>query len=107
MARTDRKPASTPPPTPATEPTRITATQLARSLSDILNRVRYRGERFEIQRHGETLAILAPADARAARTVRDFVADIMSRPTPDPTFADDLERVQAEQPPAEFHEWPS
>lgn len=89
------------------EPTKITATQLARSLSDILNRVDYRGERFEIQRNGKTIATLSPADPRAERTVRDLVEDIMSRPTGDPCFADDLERIQAEQPPAESHEWPS
>lgn len=89
------------------EPTKITATQFARSLSDILNRVRYRGEQFEILRNGEAVAILKPADPRASRTVRDFVEDILSRPTGDPSFADDLERIQAEQPPAEFPEWPS
>ena len=33
--------------------TRITPTELARSLSDVLNRVRYRGERFRIERNGE------------------------------------------------------
>lgn len=93
--------------THTTQPTRITATQLARSLSDILNRVDYRGERFEIQRNGKTIATLAPSDPRAERTLRDFVEYVMSQPTPDPDFADDLERVQAEQPPAEFHEWPS
>lgn len=93
--------------THTTQPTRITATQLARSLSDILNRVDYRGERFEIQRNGKTIAMLAPADPRAERTLRDFIEDVMSRPSPDPSFADDLEAAHAEQPPAEFPEWPS
>ncbi len=90
-----------------TKETRLTATQLARSLSDVLSRVRYNGERFIIERNGEPVAIIAPARSPANATVRDFVAFAMSRPTPDPEFADDLEAVHSEQPPAELREWPS
>jgi antitoxin (DNA-binding transcriptional repressor) of toxin-antitoxin stability system len=51
----------------------ITATQLARSLPDVLNRVRHQGERFTIERNGEVVAMLGPTEAVSERTVRDFV----------------------------------
>ncbi len=40
--------------------TTITATELSRSLSDILSRVRYKGETFIVKRNGEHVATLAP-----------------------------------------------
>ena len=40
--------------------TKITATDLAKSLSDVLNRVRYRGERFLVERNGEPVAAVLP-----------------------------------------------
>jgi antitoxin (DNA-binding transcriptional repressor) of toxin-antitoxin stability system len=40
--------------------TNLSATQLARNLSDILNRVRYADEAFVIMRNGEAVATLAP-----------------------------------------------
>jgi len=38
----------------------ITATEAARSLSDILNQVRYQGRRFEVRRGKETVAQIVP-----------------------------------------------
>ena len=40
--------------------TNLSATQLARNLSDILNRVKYNDEAFVIMRNGEAVATLAP-----------------------------------------------
>jgi antitoxin (DNA-binding transcriptional repressor) of toxin-antitoxin stability system len=51
--------------------TTITATELARNLSDILNRVRYRGERFRVERNGELVATIEPPVGRVF-TVADF-----------------------------------
>lgn len=87
--------------------TTITATQLARSLSDVLNRVRYQGERFIVERNGEEVAILGPADAANERTVRDFVQFVLSLPRADPEYLDALEAIEAHQPPTELPEWPS
>jgi prevent-host-death family protein len=53
--------------------TTISATDLARGLSDVLNRVRYRGERFIIDRNGEPTALLAPIEPPAAITMREFI----------------------------------
>jgi prevent-host-death family protein len=44
--------------------TTISATELSRRMSDILNRVKYGGERFVVQRNGESIALLQPADLR-------------------------------------------
>ena len=88
--------------------TRITPTELARNLSDILNRVKYRGERFRVERRGETVAIIEPPGEMKRFTVRDFI-DLMERLPPwDDKFAEDLEAIHNEQgvlgPP---REWPS
>jgi len=86
--------------------TRITATELARNLSDILNRARYKGERFVIERNGETLATLEPATKTPSW--REFVEWWVNN-RPDDKFADDLEAIHAEmnQPLPEPPEWPS
>lgn len=51
---------------------RISATEAARNLSDILNRVRYQGASFEIARGNEVVARIVPATP--PRTVK--VADL-------------------------------
>ncbi len=76
----------------------ITATQFARSLSDVLNRVRYRGERFVIVRNGQPVATLAPPRASTSATVAEVTASIGHLKMPGDGFADDLEQVQGSQP---------
>ena len=79
--------------------TTITATELARSLSDILSRVFYRGERFVIERNGETVATLLPPGAKPPVTFRELVSRLKERNVPWPLegFANDLEDIQASQ----------
>ncbi len=86
--------------------TKITATELARNLSDILNRARYKGESFLIERNGEPLATLEPA--KKAITWKEFVEWWAKNP-PDDKFADDLEAAVKEmrQPTPEPPEWPN
>ena len=86
--------------------TTISATELSRRMSDILNRVKYRGERFVVQRNGEPIALLQPADLRPGITVSELVARVGDLKVPDGGFADNLEAVQAEQGLAEITEWP-
>lgn len=90
-----------------TKETTLTATQLARSISDILNRVEYRGERFTVERHGRVVATLEPAVSVKRATVGDLIEIANSLPGPDPELADILEAVQAEQQPLKIIEWPS
>ncbi len=88
--------------------TKITATELARSLSDVLNRVRYRGERFIVVRNGETVATIEPtATPSKITTLGEFLEWLKETPLPDPDFAKDVEEIIANQPKAIFPEWPS
>jgi prevent-host-death family protein len=57
------------------EPKTITATELARNLSDVLNRVKYRGETYVIERNGERVATLTPPTPKA-RTAAELIRRI-------------------------------
>lgn len=87
--------------------TTITDAELKDDLSDVLSRVRYRGEQFRIERDGEPVAVLAPANPPTRFTVNDFIALLTRLPRPDDAFADDLEAIHAAQGNAEAPEWPS
>ena len=75
--------------------TTITATELSKRLSDVLNRVMYRGERFVVQRNGEPVATIGPASGQPGITVRELIAQVGDLRMPGDGFADDLEAVQA------------
>jgi len=77
---------------------KVTATEAARNLSDLLNRVLYRGESFVIVRNGDAVAQLSAAPERASVPLAEAVERLVASRTGDPDFADDLERIQAEQP---------
>jgi antitoxin (DNA-binding transcriptional repressor) of toxin-antitoxin stability system len=81
--------------------TRVSATEAARKFSDLLNRVRYRGERFTILRGGEEICELVPPIGRGRVTLGELRRTLASLPQPDDEFRSDLERIRAEQPPAE------
>jgi prevent-host-death family protein len=85
----------------------ITATELARSLSDVLNRVRYRHERFVVQRNGEPIAELIPFTPPHGVMLHDALIALGRLRMPDEDFANDLEEIQASQLPPEFPDWPS
>jgi antitoxin (DNA-binding transcriptional repressor) of toxin-antitoxin stability system len=86
--------------------TTITAAQLADNLSDVLDRVKDRGERFVIQRNGEVVAIIEPPSPKLGITARELIAQVGNLRFPGEGFGDDLEAVQAAQPPVEMTEWP-
>ncbi len=87
--------------------TTITATEAARHFSDLLNRVRYRGEIFRIVRSGEEVAQLAAPAARSETSLRALLTKLVTERTDDPAFADELERIQAEQPTPDEDLWDS
>ncbi len=81
--------------------TRITATELVRSLGDILGRIRYRGERFVIERNGTPVARLEPLPSGAPTTVGAALRAWRAAAEPEPSFADDLAAVaSADRPPS-------
>ena len=87
--------------------TRISATDLARGLADVLNRVRYRSEYFTIDRNGEPIAQIAPMKPVITMTMSEFVRQLADLPAPDRGYADELEQIQAAQPPAGHTPWAS
>ncbi len=76
---------------------RLSATEVARGFSELLNRVRYRGERFIIERGGVPIGELGPA-APVRFTGADLLALLRSLPTVDEEFFDDVEEVARNQP---------
>lgn len=90
-----------------TEATRITATELARNLSDVLNRVRYKGERFIVVRNGEEIARLDPRPEHRKMTLGEFIEWWKTAPKPDPSYWDDVEEAHRlmNQPLPESPSW--
>lgn len=87
---------------------RISATMASRTFADLLNRVRYRGERFVIVRGGEEVAELGPSAGAGRRTtLADVVALTRSLGSAGTGFAEDLEAVQAAQPALPEDPWAS
>lgn len=82
----------------------MSATETARSFSDVLNRVAA-GEEIEITRNGATVAVLGPPRTRFLSAER-FRELLRSAPAVDDDFATDLQavRIAAGLPDGE---WPS
>jgi prevent-host-death family protein len=73
---------------------RLTATEAARSFSDVLNRVAA-GEEIEITRSGATVAVIAPPRARFLSGDR-FRALMAAGPEVDSRFANDVREAVAD-----------
>ena len=83
---------------------RLTATEAARSFSEVLNRVAA-GEEVEVIRSGAPVAMIVPPRARfvSAERFRELVA---AAPRPDEDFAHDVAALRdTVEPPGE--PWPS
>jgi antitoxin (DNA-binding transcriptional repressor) of toxin-antitoxin stability system len=80
---------------------RVSATEVARNLSDLLNRVRYRGERFTVVRGGEDVAEIGPPAGGGVVTLGELRRVLAALASPDDDFSTDLETIRAAQPPAE------
>jgi antitoxin (DNA-binding transcriptional repressor) of toxin-antitoxin stability system len=80
--------------------TKISATELARKLGDVLGRIRYRGDSFVVERNGEAVARLTPLAAASAGSLREGLRAWMIAGDDVGELADDLERVnRADRPP--------
>ena len=91
--------------TPTRTPTHITATELARNLSDVLNRIRYQGETFVVERNGVEVAVLRPPEPPKTMTMQEFVELLERLPRPGKSFADDVEWARKNQPPLDEDLW--
>ncbi len=78
---------------------RLSATELARKVGDVLGRIRYRRDSFLIERNGEPVARMIPLADRPRATLRDVVLAWREAGEPDIGFAEDLESVSRQDHP--------
>jgi len=74
--------------------TTITSSQAVRRFGDCLSRVKFRRDTFLIVKNKEPIAELVPVPEGRGGIWKDVVAAVHALPG-DPTFADDLDRVNA------------
>lgn len=72
---------------------RITATALARTLGDVLGKIRFRQDTFVIERNGEPVARLVPLPSAGRATLGEALRAWREAGDADPEFAADLEQV--------------
>jgi antitoxin (DNA-binding transcriptional repressor) of toxin-antitoxin stability system len=83
----------------------ISATQAARTFSDLVNRVYYRGEEFIIERGGTPVCQLVPVRPPPC-TVAALVQLLRRVPTPDAEYWQTVEALTRQQPPLPSAPWP-
>lgn len=67
--------------------TTVSATEAVRSFSDLLNRIRYRGEEFIVERGGEPVCRISPAAPEKRLTLKELAARLTNLPEADVGFA--------------------
>ena len=75
----------------------VTATEASRNLSDLLSRIRYRGETFIVMRGGRPICELRPASP-GLFTGSDLVTLLRSLPEVDAEYLDAVEATIRDQP---------
>jgi antitoxin (DNA-binding transcriptional repressor) of toxin-antitoxin stability system len=84
---------------------RISATETACRFSELMNRVRYRGESFIVERRGKPVCEILPA--RPTRfSGRDLADQPRSLPKPDEEYLDLVEGLSAKQSMVAESRWP-
>jgi antitoxin (DNA-binding transcriptional repressor) of toxin-antitoxin stability system len=61
---------------------KISATEAARSFSDVVSRVRYRGEEFIVEKGGEPVCRIGPVRSTDARSTLGDLAKVIRRLPP-------------------------
>jgi len=78
---------------------RISSTELARKLGDVLGKIRYRGDAFVVERNGEAVARISPLRTTTATSLSEALGAWSEGAGGDEEFASDLERVnRADRP---------
>jgi antitoxin (DNA-binding transcriptional repressor) of toxin-antitoxin stability system len=73
--------------------THVSATEAVRTFSDLLNRIRYRGEEFVVERAGEAICRMTPATPVKALSLRDLASMLREFPKPDGGYASDVRKA--------------
>lgn len=84
---------------------RISATEAARNLSDIINRIRYRGDEFIVERGGEAVCRIVPTMPSYV-TGHDLKKAFAAIPKPDHAYWDLVADAIQTQPPPPDLPWP-
>lgn len=74
----------------------ISATEAARTFSELMNRVRYRGETFVVERGGKPICEILPA-AAPKFTGRDLAGLLRALPKPDEAYLAGVEKLISKQ----------
>jgi antitoxin (DNA-binding transcriptional repressor) of toxin-antitoxin stability system len=77
--------------------TRVSATEAVKTFSDLLNRIRYRGEEFVVERGGEPVCRMTPAGPPKRLTFGDLASLLRELPKPDAGFASAVRRAARSQ----------
>ena len=85
---------------------RLSATEFAKRLSDVLNRVYYQHETVVIERGGKPVCQLTPVSGSLAFQLSDLVALFHSLPAAGEDWATAVSQGVAEQDEFEGFEWP-
>jgi antitoxin (DNA-binding transcriptional repressor) of toxin-antitoxin stability system len=84
---------------------RISATQTARRFSELMNRVRYRGESFVVERGGKPVCEILPAQPTKF-SGRELAELLRSLPKPDKEYFTLVEDLIAKQSKVAESRWP-
>ncbi len=85
---------------------RLSATELAKGLSDVLSRVHYRNETVIIERGGRPLCQLSPISGSLDFRLTDLLALLESLPSASDPWKEAVARGVADQEEFEGFEWP-
>jgi antitoxin (DNA-binding transcriptional repressor) of toxin-antitoxin stability system len=77
--------------------THVSATEAVRTFSDLLNRIRYRGEEFIVERAGEPVCRMTPTAPTRTLSLRDLAILLREIPKPDAAYASDVRRAAQRQ----------
>jgi antitoxin (DNA-binding transcriptional repressor) of toxin-antitoxin stability system len=73
--------------------THLSATEAVRTFSDLLNRIRYRGEEFVVERAGEAICRMTPAAPPKRPSLGELAALLREIPRPDAGYGSDVRRA--------------
>jgi antitoxin (DNA-binding transcriptional repressor) of toxin-antitoxin stability system len=76
---------------------KVSATEAVRTFSDILNRIRYRGEEFIVERAGEPVCRMTPASPPRSLTLRELASLMRDIPKTDEAYASAVQRAARSQ----------
>jgi antitoxin (DNA-binding transcriptional repressor) of toxin-antitoxin stability system len=85
---------------------RLSATELAKRLSDVLNRVHYQNETVIVERGGKPLCQITPVPRSLDFHLSDLLSLLDSLPSPGEEWAEAVAQGVAEQDEFEGFKWP-